>query len=494
MATPHRAECELPAWLGGNDILGHAKYVGIHAIPIDAANLRWSIATMEKYQSRAPGLVTLQTLKAAEGPDELAALAKIDEQESRYQIPLTEILQERDRIMNSPAQGLTSILQAVDLVVGLIDHEHLEQAVSEAYEQLSSLSDEGGDRVFPDLSVRFVSFSPLIVRRLTMARALLRVHEEPTLLRTAPTPPHNELAFGTATHLAEDLAITRDAYLAPLFLALSPWIWCIACPRIAGVTTFDFGRAIIGRYGQAAELLQSFLPTGAPKSGPPPGISPIDTLEATEWWVRQLDLLLGEMTDYANYASITGVYEPRRHVESVLSIEQLGRRIQGVLTNDRDIATQRALAFDALDTLDGMNLVKFDQACNLRVADRTLAELEAEIPTAAANVLLPAARSAVVALRDVQSGFFMSFPMRPGGMELPDNSGAPQVRTMEEAAAMYLRVLRNAHHGFTPGPREETRRRQILLAAHNGSIKRELSFLPYLYWLSVVAHPERIVS
>ena len=67
------------------------------------------------------------------------------------------------------------------------------------------------------------------------------------------------------------------------------------------------------------------------------------------------------------------------------------------------------------------------------------------------------------------------------------------VMSFEEAAARYLRVVRNGHHGFTPSARYETRQRQILLSAHTGEVGAAIVFLPYLYWLFILAHPELLL-
>ncbi|HLK16510.1 MAG TPA: hypothetical protein VKT78_17010 [Fimbriimonadaceae bacterium] len=226
--------------------------------------------------------------------------------------------------------------------------------------------------------------------------------------------------------------------------------------------------------------MQTFLPIGPPESGPAPSVSNLNTSAATAWWVQQLDLLLGQITDFANYVDGGGEYEPRQQIETVLSLEQLGRRVSGVLSNDRDKATQRALCFDALDTLEGLDLVNFEHACTLSHAERVLKDLESVIPNDAGDLLLPPARRSVEALRAVPQGFFMTGHMKAGGMELPDRRGNLQVRPLEEAAAIYLRILRNGHHGFTPGPGHETRQRQILMSALNrtGFDGGSLSLIP----------------
>lgn len=58
--------------------------------------------------------------------------------------------------------------------------------------------------------------------------------------------------------------------------------------------------------------------------------------------------------------------------------------------------------------------------------------------------------------------------------------------------ALYLQLLRNANHGFTPERNSNERRDQVLLMAHDGNVPGDIAFLPYLYWIDAVAHPERL--
>jgi hypothetical protein len=482
----------LPSWIGGNDIIGASRDAGIHPTPIDASTLLWGLETIENYESRIPELVTHTILKSTGLPDAWNYLSTISEENPQSSLSAQDVAEEVQRIQRLPAFGITSTLDGIRTALSLIELPLLESTAIQAYETLLSIPNEVGSPLLPEISVSHISFSPIVVRRSSWARMLLRVSNEPSMLTTRPAQTPNELLFGSGIHLAEDLWITRDAYLMPLFLSVSPWVWCISCPRSSGVVVFDFGRPILGRGADASELLQTFLPTGPPRSGPAPSLSRSSTLSTLSWWTRQIDLVLGEITDFANFADANGMYEPRRQVEYLLSIEQLGRRIQGSFAHDRDISTQRALSFEALDTLEGLGIVTFQQACTLSHAESTLCQLEADLPNDVAELLLPRARDAVEALRDVPNGFFGTAHLKSGGMELPSNAGNFSVRPMEEAAAFYLRVLRNGHHAFTPSPIHETERRQILLSSHTGGVDRALSFLPYLYWLDVVANPHRL--
>ena len=423
-------EARFPSWFGGNDFIDASTDAGVHPSLIDAPTKRWAIETVENHFSSPPNLVVHTPLKRNGVTDNWDFLDSLLEERPQFSLSTEDLAREVQRIQELPAHGYTSIIDATITAVSLVPLQDLKSAVTEAYETLIAIVDADGSHVFPELSISHVSFSPFLIRRATWARALLRVEEEPTLLTTKPTSVGNELLFGTGIHLSSDLLITRDAYLAPLFLCLSPWTWCFKCPRTSGVIIFDFGRQIIGRGSNASELLHTFLPPGPPQSGPAPQISQSSTANTLKWWVRQTDLLLATVTDFANFGDRSGVYEPRRHVEALLTVEQLGRRIQGIFAHNRDISTQRALSFEALDVLEGLGVVKFIQACTLSHAESTLKDLESNLPADVCDLLLPRAREAIDALRDIPKGFFMSSDNTGCGMELPSKEGVSHDRNV----------------------------------------------------------------
>ena len=61
---------------------------------------------------------------------------------------------------------------------------------------------------------------------------------------------------------------------------------------------------------------------------------------------------------------------------------------------------------------------------------------------------------------------------------------------LESAAALWLRVLRNAGHGFGSRSSGAKARDDALLVAHDGSVPTDLPDLPYLYLLQLLARPE----
>jgi hypothetical protein len=60
--------------------------------------------------------------------------------------------------------------------------------------------------------------------------------------------------------------------------------------------------------------------------------------------------------------------------------------------------------------------------------------------------------------------------------------------------AAYLRVLRNANHGFSGENDAGKRRDQILLLSHDGNLPLGVAFLPYLFWIEALADPTRLFA
>jgi hypothetical protein len=95
-----------------------------------------------------------------------------------------------------------------------------------------------------------------------------------------------------------------------------------------------------------------------------------------------------ELSDYSTYQDAGGAFVPRRQFEVFMSVEQLGRRLQGIFAHDRDVATCRALAFDPFDTLKGLAIVDLFEGCKLTRAERVLASLESALPSKVSELLL----------------------------------------------------------------------------------------------------------
>ena len=481
----------LPPWLNGYDIVGFAQEAQLKLHPVDAAAYRWDIETLEQYEHRSARLFeVVHVARAGESPN-WASLANLPSSGLSPPIDESSLAEERERRFGDGSGTLTTVAAWVKLITVVAPDADLVSAVQSAYRGLCALSADGA-KVFPDAALHFVRCDAALGRRATLARVLMQIEEEPALLETRPEPSKGKTVFGSAWHLNSDLYLSRDAYLAPLFLCLSPWVWGVAGGRVPGVVVYDFGTAIVGRPGEATEFLQLFLPAGTTTSTPRPVIGPTETAAGLVWWVTQLDKLFAEVTDPANYIDSQGEYRPMRQFEMLLSIEQFGRRIQSILQNDRDLATRRLLAFAALDTMQGFSGLTLDDACRLPRTERALQELDAQLPAPVARLLLPTARRAIEGLRACQEGFFLSSRVGSGGVRVPNRRGGERTVPIADTVAQYLRVLRNANHGFTGQDDAGRRRDEILLMAHDGDVPGEFALLPYLYWLELLANPERL--
>ena len=485
-----QVQVRLPPWLGGHDILGYAAEAGLKATAVNASEFRWRLETRERYERRGPGLVTIRELTGDGQRANWGALRAIPDPGLAAPLSRQQLFAERDRIIGDRPGDFTALVSALKGVVSTIDHNAMPDAAREGYESLKNLTDQQQGPLFPDLSARFIGVSLSLQKRLALGRVLMHIEEEPDLLQNRPNPPSGETAFGSGWHLSSDLALSRDAYFAPLFLCASPWVWSIACPRIPGLIMYDFGKPVVGRRGEPAELLQAFFPPGRIASGWPPPISAAETAAATRWWVTQLDQFLAELSDFSNFCSADGTFVPRRQFETFLSIEQAGRRLQGIFAHDRDLATRRALAFDAFDTMKGLGIIDLFEGCKLSRAERVLSSLKETLPNQTINLLLLPAERAVQALRSLQDGF-LSSRTSGGTIYLPDRRGGDRSWSIDEAVALYLQLVRNANHGFTPERDSNERRDQSLLMAHDGDIDGDIAYLPYMYWLHMLAHPDR---
>lgn len=392
-----------------------------------------------------------------------------------------------------PAEDIMGKLNWLHLSLTCAPDEHLIEAARSAFESLRDVVSPEGEPLFPELAVYFVRFDRALTRRAAFPRVMLRVEEEPAMLTARPTPmAANRLVFGSASSLMEDLYLTRDAYLAPLFLCHSPYIWAIVGPRAQGVMVVSLGKPLPGREADAAELLQQFLPAGPPAFPACPPFTAGQITATLAWWADRLNSVLSVLTDPATYADSAGRYSPRAQFEAQLTFEQAGRRIQATLAQQRDQHSRRLMTFGALDTLEGGISFSLDEAVKLSRAQKVLDGLEAMLPPEVAAVLLPSARRAVQALRGCQQGFISSGWVSGGRVTLPDKKLGRREWSLEDATAAYLRVLRNASHGYSGQNDKDRRRDEVLLMSHTGEIPHDFALLPYLYWLETLAHPETL--
>ena len=270
--TNRRVAVRLPPWLARNDILQFTGEAELRATAVDASTYRWEVETRESYEHQSPGLMQLEPLASPGQPTHWEVLSGIVDPGVTHSITLEQLTAERDRILSTRRGNFTAIAAALKLMVSSVGHSDLPQAARDSYDALAALKHPDGSTIFPEVRADFIRVSPGLAKRLALARVLMRIEEEPDLLVNKPDPAPGTTAFGSAWHHSSDLYLTRDAYLAPLYLAASPWVWCVPCPRVPGVILYNLGACIVGRMGEAAEPLQLFFPVGTLASGPSPAI------------------------------------------------------------------------------------------------------------------------------------------------------------------------------------------------------------------------------
>ncbi|MBW0015281.1 hypothetical protein [Mycobacterium sp.] len=139
---------------------------------------------------------------------------------------------------------------------------------------------------------------------------------------------------------------------------------------------------------------------------------------------------------------------------------------------------------------------RFDQLCTYNTAKATADRVRAKMPKDVAAILMPLADRAVESLLRVQEGFF--FRKQRGDRNIViriPGSERGHHREPQRAAAMLLKLYRNATHGFG-GMRQPQSEKDLvaerLLSHHTGEIPDDLVFLPYLYLLDTLCEPGRI--
>ena len=134
--------------------------------------------------------------------------------------------------------------------------------------------------------------------------------------------------------------------------------------------------------------------------------------------------------------------------------------------------------FTVLDTLERLTNRNLDSHSSLPTALKTLEAVRKTIPSAAAEVLLPAAERAVASLQDLQSGFFL--PRRSGDpdtIHLRMESQSDTSSSVERATRWYVKALRDATHGHGSNKTKVAERTNALLAQHNGAVPHDLGLL-----------------
>jgi hypothetical protein len=478
------ARMRLPTWLAGGNPLEFGRMCRWHMEAADPAGGEWDIRLDERVKRKPARIVQASRLATKSNADAVGAYSRLSRLPSNAALfsglPHEYIQAELDRLGAQRPGDLAVLMYRATLATGTVAPDHLAGIVQQVLRDFLL-------PVLPEAAAYLVEVDLALGRRYGATRLLLQAQDDAAMFTRPPAARENETVFNSARGLFSDTSLGLGAYLSPLFLALSPWVWAAPAKRPGGVVVYTFGGLAAGRRSETTELLQLFFPDGRAQSGQQPPVSPADIDAALTWWTEALDRLFTEITDPVRYVGNDGTYSVKGNFEALLSIEQAFRNVQSLSAHARDGHVRRILLFDTLDTLEGLRSPDFARMCELSYAQRALDEVTSLLGPEAGRVLLPRATLAVAALKQLQDGFFVPSRLQDSGLQVPDRRGVERVISLEKAAAAYLRVLRNGGHAFGGRP---TPTDGVLLLAHNGDIPVDLPDLAYLYLLHLLTRPQ----
>jgi hypothetical protein len=497
-ARPATTAIFVPPWLWGGNPAGLFQSAQLRAKALPNQQDTWRVQTEEDYYRRRPDLVSVEHLA---GPSShrmhigmLRELAMDEAVNDAYDRGMSVLKQRASR---SEKTGEPVDFLSVWQLWTMIAHpDELVSAVTQVHDAMRNVTvtEEPTELVFKDCGVHLVRRSRALVHRTKLVSVLVRLAYDARLRsgdrsHLQKAIESQELIFSSSDGLYNGVLLF-DAYMGPIYGALTPAIWCLPIHRELGGIIYSLGQPLAGTRGDAAELLQ-LLPYPSPTTIiKNPTISSKASGAALDWWVERLDKLFAVVTDPTVFSDRTGTFQPVSNLRALLSVEQLFRRVSSIQLAHRDINAQRVLLFTVLDTLQRLTGRDIEAYCSLRIAQRTLDYLRTNIPDDAAEILLPGAERAVTALAAVQDGFFLQRQMEAEVIEIPSEDGQAKQLSPEQAAAHYIKLLRDATHGHGTNRAGSVDRVNALLAHHSGDIPSDLPLLGYLYLLGFLARPE----
>lgn len=483
----------LPAWLWGGrplDLVALAQWRAREA----PGGFR--VQAQEAYTRRArPFLVDHDVVVDETGQRQAGYRTVSELADPGIEQPIFARLKSQGRLDLGEDKDLPSLLYHACLVVGTADGEDLAQECADACEAVRArVTSERGSPVFPQASVHVVRRSAALIHRVKLVSVLVRLQHDEQLAGGDVSQvlldwENRRSSFGSSGGLADGVYVL-DAYVAPLLAALSPAVWAVPAVRMHGMVLLSLGRPVSGTARVPNELLRSLTTVGA-ESGMSfgPFGSPDAPGSAVSWWAGRLDEMFAVLTDPEAFANADDRFEPTLALQNLLSVEQVFRRLNSILLAHHDTHARRPAFFTVIDTLMTLNGLSLDTMFSHTVASNVLSRLEARVPRPAQDVLLPAARRGVAALRQVQDGFFMREP--DGRVRLRRDDEPVDVM---RAAAKYVDMLRDATHGFTTVRGGAAQREEVatMVAVHDGAIPHDLGLLAWLYLLDLLDNPSRL--
>lgn len=498
----------MPAWFWGGDVEGYFASARLRAKRDDQSGVV-TVETEERASQERPKLVRTTELAGSAtrtpaplvGQVEAEALTGLGVPNIIQQVDVDAHLQRLLARAAGPASpgSLAAGLAAHQLQTTAATTADLDRTIQAIIDDITDIRlAETSQPAFPDASAHFIQRDQALLHRMKLVSVLLRLRHDDALRsadirKVTEANARGELIFAASGDISDGVA-TLDAYLAPLLGATTPFVWAIPATRASGTVIYALGSQISGTEGEAAEPLQLLPSRGPDAASSAPTLSSRGAQATIQWWIRRLDRILSVLSDPAVYTDSSLEYVPSKHLHAQLSVEQLFRRTASIQRAHRDRDARRVLLFTTLDTLERVTSRTLTTMCTLSFARRTLDQLRRSLSQDVAQLLLPAAERAVDALASVQEGFFLAQQLGSDAVEFVNTNGVAEHLSFEEAAAEYIRVLRNATHGHGSNREEAKLKTDALLAHHDGSFHHDLALLGYLYLLTCCLIPRTCVG
>jgi hypothetical protein len=495
----------LPAWLWGGSITGWLALANLTVKSSKPGSdvVEVEVMAAERAKSGRPDYVTLIDLAGASLNPRPEVLETAECTAAGLMVTLppdsTDVLQRMHSfaVATGPAGMLAPSLSFHQAQTYLATPPAVAAVVKAVQEDLAAMQFEGnGGPAFPTATAQLVLRHHALVQRMRLPAVLLRMEHDDRirnadLSQASAAVQSGELVFASASALGDGVMLL-DAYLAPLFGALSPFVWSFPVTRASGTIIYNLGLAIGGALVGAAEPLQLLPGRGPEHPVEHPKLGNRSGPAAIQWWVRRIDKLLSILSDPAVHSDHEGWYVPSKHLHAILSIEQVFRRTASIQREHHNADARRVLLFSVLDTFDRLTNRRLTDMCDLATTRRARDTVKGAMSGDVADVLMPGAERAVAALNAVQDGFFLRQQTGAANVEFTEADGSTVSLDPADAVAEYIRVLRNATHGHGTNRAERKVSTDALLVHHNGVIPNDLALLAYLYLLELLVRPEML--
>lgn len=486
-------ELHLPAKLFGGNTPGLITHLGLYGR--DLGNERWAV---RPNQDNA-------FLKSFDLADESGLAHRYDLLHHSPKSPqlhmdpsLTkEFERQRAHLEQRVRAGdMSALFHLLQLNIATADADNLESVVKDAYGAIGRMPiAETSTPAFPNRSAHLIVALDHLIRRVSLPRILSRFDQDPDTARLVElTQSRGESGgvFNTSTDWYHNV-IGVVHYVAPLLGCLSPRFWCVPGTRAMTVVLLSLGLDINGFTNTPTEPMQ-LLPTAGRKTVvPPAGLHDLSCRHAIHWWVFRLNQMFGYLSDPTTFKDGGGTYAVHEHHHWMLTFGEAFGLMTSLQCAGRDVSAQRSLMNNLFDLISRITGADVDRLCTLTYAKKRAAEVRTKMPETVAALLMPPVERALTALTDLQQHFFIQQQRGDESVQLRLPDGSCEERDPEQAAAMLLKLFRNATHGYG-GKSGEPRKGEInaaLLVHFDGVMPSDIVHLPFLYLLDILCGADR---